>query len=349
MSLIAGEIAQGNLLSDMPEERVLELEDLRHSFLQMTGSLREIIAKVIGTAESVAIAADTLAAAATEMEKVTETTAIEVQGVASGSKEQAEMARNILANIERMLNNVEETNTAADTVGKTSIQMVNVSKQNIGEIIQAADSMNNAQQTVEKIAERIYSLDEMTKKIGEINAVITGLAGQTNLLALNAAIEAARAGMQGKGFAVVADEVRKLAEQSEAAASEISKIVSAVQKETGAVVAEMERGSKEVIEGVAKVNQSIAQFDNICQAIEKMRSDNKKVLTLAKQQKDNSVDTENRMQAIISFTRKNVASIEEVAAASQEQAATTEEIGNSAVKLAELAGVLRENVRRFKV
>lgn len=155
--------------------------------------------------------------------------------------------------------------------------------------------------------------------------------------------------MQGKGFAVVADEVRKLAEQSEAAASEISKIVSAVQKETGAVVAEMERGSKEVIEGVAKVNQSIAQFDNICQAIEKMRSDNKKVLTLAKQQKDNSVDTENRMQAIISFTRKNVASIEEVAAASQEQAATTEEIGNSAVKLAELAGVLRENVRRFKV
>lgn len=165
MSLIAGEIAQGNLLSDMPEERVLELEDLRHSFLQMTGSLREIIAKVIGTAESVAIAADTLAAAATEMEKVTETTAIEVQGVASGSKEQAEMARNILANIERMLNNVEETNTAADTVGKTSIQMVNVSKQNIGEIIQAADSMNNAQQTVEKIAERIYSLDEMTKKL----------------------------------------------------------------------------------------------------------------------------------------------------------------------------------------
>ena len=59
----------------------------------------------------------------------------------------------------------------------------------------------------------ISHLAETSKKIGEVNQIISQVAEQTNLLALNATIEAARASEAGKGFAVVSGEVKELAKQ----------------------------------------------------------------------------------------------------------------------------------------
>lgn len=64
-------------------------------------------------------------------------------------------------------------------------------------------------------------------RIGEITALIEGIAFQTYILALNAAVEAARAGDQGGGFAVVAGEVRSLAQRASSAAKEIKTLIEA--------------------------------------------------------------------------------------------------------------------------
>src|SRR5439155_8194733 len=87
-------------------------------------------------------------------------------------------------------------------------------------------------------------------EIGAVIKRITAIAEQTNLLALNATIEAARAGDAGKGFAVVASEVKDLAQETAKATENISRLVEAIQRDTGAAVA----ATTQISEIIARVN-----------------------------------------------------------------------------------------------
>ena len=108
------------------------------------------------------------------------------------------------------------------------------------------------------------SLAARVQEITGILTLINDFADQTNLLAVNAAIEAARAGDAGRGFAVVADEVRRLAERSKASAAEISRIIDGAQTETNATVMAMEKGAKQMVSGLALMEEVVESCDRAC-------------------------------------------------------------------------------------
>jgi methyl-accepting chemotaxis protein len=124
---------------------------------------------------------------------------------------------------------------------------------------QVAHAAGTARDAVARSAETagtVQGLSDAAGQIGHVVRVIAGIAAQTNLLALNATIEAARAGGAGKGFAVVAAEVRQLAQQTAAAASQISHQVAAIQSATG-----------QAVDAVRVVEDAIAQMDAAAAAI----------------------------------------------------------------------------------
>jgi len=131
---------------------------------------------------------------------------------------------------------------------------------------QAYRSMEEISQTILASARTIRALGTKAEDIDQIVEVIDDLAEQTNLLALNAAIEAARAGEHGLGFAVVAEEVRKLAERSAQSTKEISQLILGIQRETQAAVAQMERSTAVMEEGMTLSHRVAEALEAIAKA-----------------------------------------------------------------------------------
>jgi hypothetical protein len=156
---------------------------------------------------------------------------------------------------------------------------------------QTAETRDNLEQAEADIAlssERTLALAGRVNDIDALLDLINDIADQTNLLALNAAIEAARAGENGLGFAVVADEVRRLAERSKTSAGDIASIVAAVQGETNATVMAMEKGAKQMQQGLALLDKVTDATGQVRLTTQQQRSANTQVVETMEQLTDAS-------------------------------------------------------------
>jgi methyl-accepting chemotaxis protein len=180
------------------------------------------------------------------------------------------------------------------------------------------------------VSEAIRSLGEKSDQIGGIVGTITGIAAQTNLLALNAAIEAARAGEQGRGFAVVAEEVRHLAEESQAAASEISELITAIQGQTSRAVEVVQDGAKRTDDGVAVVSQTKQAFVQIGEAVEGMTARIDEIAVISEEIASNALTMQETVKSVAAVAERTATSAQQVSASAQQVSASADQVAVSA-------------------
>ncbi|ARN19617.1 hypothetical protein A4W93_06625 [Piscinibacter gummiphilus] len=118
-------------------------------------------------------------------------------------------------------------------------------------------------EAVHTVISTMQSIASSSARIGDIIAVIDGIAFQTNILALNAAVEAARAGEHGKGFAVVSSEVRALAGRSAQAAREVRHLIQTSSEH-------VEAGNTFVSDAGKKIDNVIAKVNAVSQLLERI-------------------------------------------------------------------------------
>jgi len=224
-------------------------------------------------------------------------------------------------------NTASETERVATAMEEMNATVLEVAK-NAGQTAEASDTASTVakdggrevQRTVtetrmvsDKTAKLADSLGELSQKavnIGQVMAVIGDIADQTNLLALNAAIEAARAGEAGRGFAVVADEVRKLAEKTMQATTEVANAIREIQDSTRNVVAGMDETKSKV------------------------------ELTTGMAEKSGEV-----LLHIVDQSDKIADMVRNIAAASEQQSATSEEVNLSVNHINELSQDLSRQIQ----
>ena len=340
---------EGNLTIRLDEKNGDEIGEVTKYFNIFIESVQKIIQVSQETAEQVMHLAEMLSRASDESSRAVEQVAIAVQEVAEGANGQnesmAQLAKNtedVADGMKKMVGYAQEASNLSDE----SQRQADKGGENAEIVNKRAEILRN---TVVEVTDNITVLSEYSKDISQIIDLIKAISGQTNLLALNAAIEAARAGEAGRGFAVVAEEVRKLAEETNAAADDVTKKIQQVQQQVNAVQSTNIMLSGEITSIETAVADLTIELKEIIAWSTKSKKAVEEITILNEQASASFIGIADSTQGISNASKKIAAQSQDSAASIEEQTASIEEFTATAYQLKQLANEMEQLVTRFKV
>lgn len=326
-----------------------EIAVMAKSFNFMIKEMRNLMTVVNKAANDVLSVAEAMAHNSLQTGKAAEEVAAMMEEIlndghilAEASKENREASNVVLATSDRMSNSLKIMRSQFHDSAEMTREGSKILNESIGD-------MDRIKEVSQNSLNIISSLNDKSRAIEEIIGLITNIAGQTNLLALNAAIEAARAGEQGRGFAVVAEEVRKLAGQSTEATEKITLLIREIQTESSRANDAMNVTNQQIDRGVAKVKDTGKIFRAIHELTEKLVSQVAMLVDQANEMHEVGEALINKARSITSISDNTVERISGIQAHAQEQTASVEEVAATSQELANLSRELQSKISNFKI
>jgi methyl-accepting chemotaxis protein len=241
VAVALGRLSKGDLTAQIEARFEGSYAEIRHNFNSAVASLKDTLGVIADS----------------------------VSGLLGGAGEILTAVNSLARRTEQQAATLEETAAALDqvtaTVRSSASGATEASRVAAGAKTEAARSGAIVREAVLAM----QGIEEGSRKVTEILAVIDEIAFQTNLLALNAGVEAARAGDAGRGFAVVASEVRALAQRSADAAREIKGLIASSRDQvdkgvesvgaTGSALEQLVRLAVQIDEAISNVARSASE------------------------------------------------------------------------------------------
>ncbi|MCR4694448.1 MAG: methyl-accepting chemotaxis protein [Pseudobutyrivibrio sp.] len=245
-----------------------------------------------------------------------------------------------------VVSDTRENSNQADASMKETVE---ISKQGREDMEKLALAMTDIKQSNDELVSSIDKVGKASDEITNIVGLIAEIAEETNLLSLNASIEAARAGEAGKGFAVVASEIGKLAQNSSASAENIERLIEDVGAAISSAVEQAQRSAANLEENTQLITDAVTTFDKIYQNIEK--SNDLILLMIQGVQKVDDVASN-----VAAISQEQAASADEILETSHhmvEQAnnitKSSQDVADNSHELASTSDTLTNYVQQFKI
>ena len=228
-------------------------------------------------------------------------------------------------------------------------ETVEISKKGRSDMEQLSSAMSGMSDSNARLMESISRVDTASNEITNIVGLIGEIAEETNLLSLNASIEAARAGEAGKGFAVVATQIAKLAQTSAESATNIGTLINEVHNLIQEVVGQANESAASIEQNSSLIETAVETFDKIYDNIQTSNDLIRDMINGVEKVDDVATN-------VAAISEEQAASADEILATSQNMVEQADNITRSSQDVAanahELAGTsdtLTSYVQQFKI
>lgn len=326
-----------------------ELGSISRNIVLMYENLRSIVERIEQSSTTLSSSAGTLADQTMQLKRSSDEISTTMNDLSNAAMSQAGDTTTSANEIAKLDTLIVHNLTDTENLRGNAVEMNRVKNNGLAAIKDLIEKTARSRESIAIVREAMQQNNEQAQKIEATSQKINDIADQTNLLSLNAAIEAARAGEAGRGFAVVAEEIRGLAEETNNLTNEIGTIIQELLEKTADATQNMESMEKIFEEQEHSVGDTKENFIQIEQCLESVQSSVDMLYESGNNMTGSKEIIVEMIEGISAASQENAAGSEEVLAAVETQDSVITDITGMTQNLSAVAEELMEQAHKFSL